>query len=643
MTVDSPRRNVKICLCLACILLLTAIAYYPAAYGGFVWDDGSYIQRNHLVKDISLKTLKATFTRFSVSNYHPFTILSYAWEYFFFGLNPLPYHVVNIILHLVNCIFVFFFLLSLTRNIPVAFITGLLFGIHPLHVESVAWISGRKDVLYTLFFIGGLLSYLSYIRQRQARFYVYTFVLCIMSLMSKSMAMSFPIVLFLLDYYEGRRDIARMVREKVPFFALSLVFGILALMSQQSAMQVKTAYSFLRGAFIASHGLVFYIVKAFIPLDLMPLYHYPYAYSGFLPLEYILAPAAIVLIAAIVYWSTRYTKAVLWGCAFYLATVFPAIQLIPVGHARAADRYTYVPLIGIFFIVGIFLVWLWKRAFAGKAALRTFALCLGGLAVICLVCLTTAQTGVWKSNRTLWEYIIKKNPYSYIAYNNLGGEYHRIDADKALYYYKMAAEIKPDYPDPFINICNIYLIKGEKVTAVSYCLKGLENAPLNIGIANACAQLGDIFQDVNPALSLEMYEKSVHMNPDGDAGYTRLCNFYLSAREYGPALAMCSRAIRVNPDNALAYETLGNIFMQTKDYDRAMANYAKAVSINPYLASAHHNLALIYFFSKQYDLAVKHYNTAIALGLKVNPEFQKEIENYMQTTGRPGGGTRTGK
>jgi Flp pilus assembly protein TadD len=411
-------------------------------------------------------------------------------------------------------------------------------------------------------------------------------------------------------------------------------------MSQQSAMQVNTAYSLLRGAFIASHGLVFYIVKAILPLDLMPLYHYPYAYSGFLPLEYILAPVAIVLIATIVCWSTRYTKAVLWGCAFYLATVFPAIQLIPVGHARAADRYTYVPLIGIFFLVGMFIVWLWKKVLARKAPLRISALCLGGLAVIGLVCLTSAQTGVWKSNRTLWHYVIKKNPYSYIAYNNLGGEYHRIDADQALYYYKMAAQIKPDYPDPFINICNIYLLKGDKVTAVSYCLKGLENAPLYIGIANACAQLGDIFQDINPALSLEMYENSVYVNPDGDAGYTRLCTFYLSAGEYGSAHAVCSRAIRVNPDNALAYEALGNIFMQTKDYDRAMANYAKAVSINPYLASAHHNLALIYYFSKQYEMAVKHYNAAIALVLKVNPEFQKEIEGYMHNAGRPAVGEK---
>ncbi len=193
--VREHEQNVKICLCLACILVLTSIAYYPAIYGGFVWDDGSYIQRNHLVKDISLKTLKVTFSQFSVSNYHPVTILSYAWEYLFFGLNPLPYHVVNIVLHLVNCIFVFFFLFSLTRSIPAAFITGLLFGIHPLHVESVAWISGRKDLLYTLFFMGGLLSYLAYIRQRQVRFYIYAFALCIMSLMSKSMAMSFPVVL----------------------------------------------------------------------------------------------------------------------------------------------------------------------------------------------------------------------------------------------------------------------------------------------------------------------------------------------------------------------------------------------------------------------------------------------------------------
>lgn len=625
-----PGKNTKICLGLACILVLTAIAYYPALYGGFAWDDGSYILRNHLVKDISLKTLKATFTGFSISNYHPLTILSYAWEYFFFGLNPLPYHGVNIVLHLANCLFVFFFLFSLTRSLPAAFITGLLFGIHPLHVESVAWISGRKDLLYTLFFFGGLLSYLSYIRERRPRYYIYALVLFIMSLMAKSMAMSFPIVLLLVDYYEGRRDAARMIKEKIPFFALSLIFGVLALMSQHDAMQVKTAYSFLRGAFIASHGLIFYIVKMFVPVNLMPLYHYPYGHSGFLPLEYVLAPAVIVILAVIVYRSTRYTKKILWGTGFYLATIFPAIQLIPVGHARAADRYTYVPLIGIFFIAGIFLVWIGKKLLVKNAFLRAFSLCLAGLAVVLLMCLTSAQTGVWKNDRTLWEYIIKKNPYSYIAYNNLGGEYHRTDSEKALYYYKMAASIKPDYPDPYINICNIYFIKGEKVTAVSYCLKGLENMPVNIGISNAFAQLGDIFRDIDPVLSREMYGNSVLVNPEGDVGYTRLCNFYLSYLDYGAALPMCSRAVRLNPDNALAYEALGNIFMQTNEYDRAAANYAIAVSVNPYLSTAHHNLALIYYFSKRYDLAIKHYKAAIALGLKANPEFRKEIDKYIQ-------------
>ena len=146
------QKNLILFLAISFILIATAIAYYPCLKNGFVWDDEGYILKNYYIKNMSVDNLKTIMTTPIMGNYHPLVIISYAWEYFFFKLNPAPYHIVNMIIHLLNCVLVFYFILRLSHSIPVAFITGLLFGIHPLHVESVAWISERKDVLYAFFY-----------------------------------------------------------------------------------------------------------------------------------------------------------------------------------------------------------------------------------------------------------------------------------------------------------------------------------------------------------------------------------------------------------------------------------------------------------------------------------------------------------
>ncbi len=632
MPFNNSKQRLTICIAVGFILLITAVAYYSSLHGQFVWDDESYIANNHFIKNISLKDLKRVFTVFNNANYHPLTILTYSWEYFFFGLNPLPYHIVNILLHLIDCVLVFFFLFSLTKSVPVAFIAGLLFGIHPLHVESVAWISELKDVLYTLFFMTGLISYLAYLREGRTRFYIYALFLFLLSLLSKPMAMSFPIVLFLIDYFKDRKGLVQIIKEKIPFLALSVIFGMLAIASQQTAIQLSVRYSLLRGTFIASYGLIFYIVKMFFPFHLTPLYHYPYGHNTvtFLSLDYMLAPLAVIMLGIIVFWSRRYTKKIVWGTVFYLVTLFPAIQFIPVGHAKAADRYTYVPSIGIFFIVAIFLVWLWKRFLSKNIVLKSASLCIACLVIFSLAALTVKQIGVWKNNRILWAQVLTEYPHSYVALNNLGIEYHRSDPDKALQYYKDAIYFRQDYADPYINTCNLYQIKKELIAATTFCMMGIEKNQYDRATSSAYVILGDIFEPVDMNLAFSMYQNSTWIDPGADLGHKRLCNLNFSLKNYRQALPECSKAVRLNPDDAFNYQSLGNVYMQIKEYDKAIENYRKALSINPRLDASHHNLALIYFFSKQYDAAIKHYKAAVSLGMAINPEFQKTIEQHIQ-------------
>ncbi|MEN6615987.1 MAG: tetratricopeptide repeat protein, partial [Syntrophorhabdus sp.] len=173
-------------------------------------------------------------------------------------------------------------------------------------------------------------------------------------------------------------------------------------------------------------------------------------------------------------------------------------------------------------------------------------------------------------------------------------------------------------------------LKGERITAISYCLKGIENHPLDRGVANALVTLGDIFQPIDLAFSFQMYRQTITMNPGHDLGYMKLCNLYYSLGQFDSALSLCSDAVRLNPDNSFNYENLGNVYLKMEQYDKAMTSYVKALSINPNLPASHHNLALIYYFSKQYDLAIKHYKAAVSLGMTVNQEFQKTVEQHIR-------------
>lgn len=629
---ESSKKNKRaLYLALACIILLTCIAYYPSIHGGFVWDDEGYILKNHLVKQMSLQGLKQAFTRFSLGNYHPLVILSYSWEYFFFGLNPLPYHVINIILHLINCILVFVFLLSLTKSVPVAFIVGLLFGIHPLHVESVAWISERKDLLFTLFYIGGLLSYLAYVRERRSKFYLYTLVLFLMSLLSKVMAISFPIVLFLLDHYTERKQVLQLVKEKLPFLVLSFIFGITAIISQQHAMHSNMAYSLFRGLFVASYGLIFYLVKTVLPFNLSALYPYPAGTEAFLPVQFILAPIGVIILAALVYFSTRFTRIILFGAAFYLVTLFPAIQLIPVGHAIAADRYTYVPLIGIFFIMASFLVRIWDRVITKSILLKVTSLILAILVTGSLVFLTLNQCKVWKGGTTLWKNVIDNYPQSYTAHNNLGAMYfYRQDYENALHHFLAAIKIKPDYGAAHNNICKVYSWKNENNKALPYCLEAIRTDPFT---ENGYLNLADLYLSSDIFLSIEMYNRALLINPYNSVGYFKLCSTFLGLKEYDLAGSLCSKTIRLDPDNAYAHKNMGEIFLHKAQYDKSIMFYQKALSINPNMAEVHNNLAVVYYYLKDPRLSRQHMDTAISLGYKVDQEFRNLVLHDMDKKG----------
>ena len=250
------------------IVLISFIVYLPVLQNGFVnLDDDKYIQNNPMLAAFNLNEI---FSRFVEGNYHPFTMLIYSVEYQFFGLNAEGYHAVNLLLHLLNVILVFYVVLYLSNKTEVALVASLLFGIHPLHVESVAWASELKDLLYTFFFLSGWICYLRYLKESKTKLYIYCLLLFLLSLMSKAMAVSLPVVLLLTDYFKGRKLNAKVWLEKIPFFTLSILCGVVAIFAQKSmgAIQDLDVFPLFQRMVFACYSFITYLFKLFIPVDL---------------------------------------------------------------------------------------------------------------------------------------------------------------------------------------------------------------------------------------------------------------------------------------------------------------------------------------------------------------------------------------
>jgi tetratricopeptide (TPR) repeat protein len=624
-------RNRRIILSLCVVLLVTSFSLLPCIENEFTnWDDDLHVTANTSIKSLSWKNIKTIFTSFYVGHYMPLTILSYAVEYRFFTLNPHAYHTTNLLFHLFNCVLVFWLVYLLSGKELTGFIVALLFGIHPLHVESVVWISERKDVLYTFFFLSSLICYLLYLRQRGTkRYYSLALLFFILSLLSKSMAVTLPFVLYLFDIFFHRAFNRRTLFEKVPFFALAVAFGIITLFS--AAPAIRHDVSLLKSPFIASYGLVLYLIKLVLPLNLSCIYPYPEGVS-YIPQWKLLGPGVLVIlgILCIIFLGkkTQYRDTLLFGCLFFLVTILPVLQILPVGQVIAADRYTYIPAIGIFFLAGRGISYLYENKIQYSLTLKTFSSVLFAGIVIVLGILTWERCHVWRDSITLWSDVLEKYPNSSTAYNDRGGAYlAKKEYQNALYDFTQAIKITPHYAQAHNNLCYTYRMLSENEKAIVHCKKAIEIDPI---LVESYANLGNMYASTGKyEEAIMMYKKAIEKKIDFRV-YNDLCTVYRTTGRYKNGIESCLKAIMIRPDFSEAHHNLADIYMSTGKYNDAIELYKKTLEINPDLAAAHNNLAVIYYYTKQYNLFAYHLNRAIELGYKVHPEFLELLKPYQQ-------------
>jgi len=621
------------------IVVISFICFASALKNDLVnWDDYAYIRDNQAIRTLSPDNISHIFNykTFIAGNYHPLTILSYAIEYKVAGLRPFLYHFDNIILHLLNVILFAWMIWLLTKKINATVISAALFAVHPMRVESVVWAAERKDVLYTFFFLSALICYILYSVKSgyQVRYYISSLIFLLLSLLSKGQAVVLPLTLFLIDYWYKRQFGTKQVLEKIPFFILSLLFGLIAIQAQASSLTVQRLISHtpVERIIFAFYNLTAYIYKLIFPYNLSCFYSYPA--TGKMWIIYSGAVITLILIALVL---LRYRKnqTVMFGILFYIFTVSIVLQLIPVGNAIIADRYTYIPYIGLFFIIGILLDKLITQFPRWKKPVTVIIL----LQLLIFAGVSAAQTLTWKNNETLWKHVISLNPKEGMAYNNLAGSYMESgDLEKAqglLLTGTLYKENYPEYYKIYNNLGSYYFRKGNNIKALQYfdTAVSLEpkfsNTKFNRGLTYTNLEKYD--EAISDFTSL--INSNGNKNPDW---YYSRGNAYKKMNLIDSAIADYGRAIQLKPDYYGAYTNLGNIFANTGDMDKAINNYNLALKYasDKDKGLTYHNRSIVYFRKKDYRQALSDAETALSLKEHVTPDYFRSIKAGLAETGK---------
>ncbi len=605
------------------LLLITALTFIHSLSNGFVdWDDFEYIANNAYLRDLSFNGIIKIFSESYFSNYHPFTTLTYAIEYQLSGLNPKVFHFTNYLLHLINTFLVFELFRHISKKPEIPFISALIFAVHPMHVESVAWISERKDLLYTLFYITSLIFWIKYIKSdfQKKKYYLLSFLLFLFSLMSKAAAVVLPLILLLFNYFLIKKITYKDILKIAPFLLLSLVFGIITLLLQQKAISnLNITFSLFNRILLVVYSVYFYLIKFFVPCNFSTLHIYPKIENDILPLIYYIAPIVILIVIISIFFIKKDLKhIVIFGILFFIINLILVLQIIPVGNAIVAERYTYVPYIGLSYIISEIYIRLYELKY------KKIIVAIGIIFVSFLIVTTFHQNKVWRDDISLWTKAIESNPDNIIAYNKRGVAKAGIkDFSGAIIDFNKAISVDADFGDSYYNKGNAYREKGNYAKAINYYDKAIElktsyyEAYNNRGLAKAAVG------EVNGAF--EDYDFAIKFKPNFAEAYNNKGLLKVKIEDFAGAIADYDKAIMLNPNYAQAYHNRGLPKYQLGNIDGAIDDCSKAIKLNPNYAESYNNRAYLKLLKGDKNGACKDWHKASQLGLS---EAKQLINQY---------------
>ncbi len=585
-------------------LLITTIAVYwqISDYDFINFDDDVYVTTNSYVQSgLSIKNILWAFTTTFANFWHPLTWLSFMLDYQMFGLKPGMFHLSSLFIHLLNTFLLFWVFQKMTGKIWQSAVLSALFALHPLHVESVAWISQRKDLLSTLFWMLTMWGYLLYVKKKTVGRYAVPVLFYIMGLMAKPMLVTLPFVLLLLDVWPLGRFAFKtppeknlfsvnrgLIWEKIPYFIITIIFSIVTFYAQRSSDAPKAFVSYPLHARITNALVSYflYIKKMIFPFDLT--LHYPF--PAVLP-AWQAAGAGLLLVGISVFAVLKARKIpyFLFGWFWFLGTLVPVIGLVQVGLHAMADRYTYVPLIGLFVI----LVWglpdMVSNLRYQKPVLAFLTLC------ILLFCSATTwiQTGYWKNSITVFEHAVNVTSDNYVAHNNLA---------------------------------NALVTNGRSEDAISHYHEAIR---INPGDAQARNNLGfALVKTGRIEEAIESYSEALRMFPGYSIARFNLGDAVLSQGDMDGFISHYTTALGLKPDSFEAYKTLGDILFKKEKLDEAIGLYYNALKIDPNSEETHTNLGIALVHKGQLARAIPHFKKAVLINAD-NPKTQSNLERVM--------------
>jgi tetratricopeptide (TPR) repeat protein len=596
------------------LVLITFLIFSPSLKYDFVnWDDDVNVFNNANVVGNQPDLLKSVFTSTVIGGYTPLTTLSFVIEHRFVGLDPHVYHQTNVLLHLMCTVLVFFIFRELGLSLLVSFVVALLFGIHPMRVESVAWVTERKDVLYGAFYLLSLLSYVRYRKTQKISFFILTLGAFVLSLLSKIQAVSLPLGLIMIDFFFEKKFTFKQWLNKIPFFALSLVFGIMGIyfLKQEGSLETNAVLPFFQRVFIGSYSLMVYLIKAVFPYQMSAIYPYPAKLNSW----HYLSMVAVLALAFLVFKLKRFKPEVVFGSLFFFVNVVFMLQIVGAGQGFVADRFTYIPYIGLFFVFAI----LFESSL--KTTLRT-PLVIGGIGyLLVLGALTWNRVPAWQDSETLFTDVIGKYPNVAVAHNNLGKYYREHNKyDLAIKHYDQAIAIDPNGFKSYSNRGKAYFDLGQVDRALADLNKSLA---INGGNIEALSNRGAIWgQKGKLDSALIDLDKAIELDPRYSNAYSNRALVYYSLKEYEKVIQDVNSFMRiVNEQNAdmINLRALANLNLNKNQ--EALNDYNLAIQLNPRQGVFFQNRS--YLLSKLGDKknALSDILKAQQLGVNVNPQY----------------------
>ena len=650
----------------AALAVLTFFAFSGVTPNAFLnYDDDVYVTDNpHVLGGLSSQNVAWAITSTEASNWHPVTWMSHMLDVQLFGRNAARHHLTSVLIHAANVLLLFLMLSRMTGALWRPAFVAALFAIHPLHVESVAWIAERKDVLSTLFWLLTIAAWLHWLSSKTVTRYAFVLVLFALGLMAKPMLVTLPFTLLLLDYWPLKRATLPLLwKEKLPLFAMSAASCVVTVIAQRAGGALQTLSTVSIPARVANAALAYvsYLWKTLWPASLAVFYPHPGHWSAWAVLGSALLLCGVTTLALRL---ARRARHLLFGWLWFLGTLVPVIGLVQVGAQATADRYTYVPLVGLF----VALAWGLAALVAARPATRHAVTALAAGSIVALLAVTRAQVRTFADNVSLFEHALAVTSDNAVAQNNLGlALMGQGKSDEAVAHYLEALRIKPDYVEANNNLAVALRGLGQNDEAVEPLVRALALDPdspsAHVNLGNALVARGEIdaaiehyrhalrarpeFYDAEENLGLVLdrigrhdeaiahFRRALELRPDDPAVHLGLGIALSATGAFDAAIGQLNESLRLKPDHPEACNALAIALAGSGRTAEAIERYEQALRLRPAYAEALNNLGLALATMKRLPEAIERFEQA----LRVNPGFAQAHNNlgvaYAQTNRVP--------